>query len=986
VITDSIGRQFSIPTAMTSSTANCPTQSAPNQSTVGSTIWVVPGEGGDVTYTICYAQINIDFDFQMDDPDDNTLPYYTQTKYNGTTVIQSIVLPNGKFWLFTYDSADPTDSTSTADGDVVGITMPSGATIEYSYYPPGSVLSPNNIDAARIVHQRKVLDYNGTTLGTWTYLWDYNILHQISADGYTNSVQNPDGSVTSYAFSGDLSCVGSPCVQKTVGPSGETSIATTSRVGASGAGPSVDTLGINTYNASSCPTVDNCFVEWGSLLGPAANGYIIYSETHRQQFAVNSNSVVTTTSYDTLPQGVSITCNYPESGDGTSNPWTGPVPDYCTLYGNTYASTQIPPSLVVNDGGWIVSRPIPTSLTQMSLGLKLSQQTTDYSGAVLSNVSNQYFVQSSPAALSANLLDLPSVSTQYDASGKNIVAETEYYYDDPSQGPGGTKGLLTSKKGLMSPGVWSTAQYFYNSSDGSLSYSVDGNGNKTHIDSYDCNGLIPLSVTTAWQSTSSLPETTITTHDCNTALVTKVQGPNDTANNGNGTRYKYDNVGNLTGISYPDNGSVTIDYNNYAIPLVVSTTTSASPNPAVTKTTSYDGLGRVVKTAISGGGTIDTYYDSSGRVASISNPYYSNLDPTYGQTWFTYDGLGRKTIQKQPDENNLEWCFNGVVSSGQGNCLSSHGGSSSYPWTDYSDETGRHWQQVNDGLGRLTAVVEPSSIASSEATPGTETDYQYDMLGNLINVNQQGKIRQFTYDSLSHLITSKNPETGTICYGQWSNGNCQEGYDANGNLLYKTDANGIVTSYNYDAFNRLLQKITPVAGTDPTKYSVTCYEYDLLPGAPASANLIGHLVAEWTQPGNQCASSYSPSIGALTANVILSYDAMGRVTRSQQCVLTNCNSGIPFKLTQNYDLAGNLIRYTDGLDQMMLTQGFDAAGRLNTVTSSWNNDTFHPPNLFSVQSYNPAGGLQNWTMGNSLNLIRTYDNRLRVTSETVTQP
>jgi len=124
------------------------------------------------------------------------------------------------------------------------------------------------------------------------------------------------------------------------------------------------------------------------------------------------------------------------------------------------------------------------------------------------------------------------------------------------------------------------------------------------------------------------------------------------------------------------------------------------------------------------------------------------------------------------------------------------------------------------------------------------TYYSYDTLGNLICAAQDGgaggtfsscaaaptawRPRSFAYDSLSHLIQSLNPETGWTCYGTSGgavpNGsNCTSGYDANGNLAFKTDARNIVTSYSYDALNRLLSKRF---SNDPGSTPSSCYQYD----------------------------------------------------------------------------------------------------------------------------------------------------------------
>ncbi len=88
---------------------------------------------------------------------------------------------------------------------------------------------------------------------------------------------------------------------------------------------------------------------------------------------------------------------------------------------------------------------------------------------------------------------------------------------------------------------------------------------------------------------------------------------------------------------------------------------------------------------------------------------------------------------------------------------------------------------MSDGLGRLTAVLEPN-VAKA---PGIETDYGYDALDNLSGVTQVGDplveapvMRSFSYDGMSRLLTATNAESGTTTYG----------YDANGNVTSKVDA------------------------------------------------------------------------------------------------------------------------------------------------------------------------------------------------------
>ncbi|MGA7317474.1 MAG: hypothetical protein WBX22_26290 [Silvibacterium sp.] len=443
----------------------------------------------------------------------------------------------------------------------------------------------------------------------------------------------------------------------------------------------------------------------------------------------------------------------------------------------------------------------------------------------------------------------------------------------------------------------------------------------------------------------------------------------------------------LTGVNYPDTGQEKVTYSDAGPTPSVTTQTLQSGSTWITKETIYDAYGHPTQTELlnAGGGTdyVTTTYDGLAHAWTVTNPYYSTSDATYGKTTYTYDALDRRTSQTQPDNTAtnpsvLQWCYNGVASQGQSNCLANQSSQSTHPWVDSSDETGRHWQQVSDGLGRLTAVMEPNS----SNIPALETDYGYDALGNLLRVDQWGgangssgdRLRTFSYDSLSRLLSATNPETGTVSYS----------YDANSNVISKTDARGVVTAFAYDALNRLLSKSYP---SDPNKTPAACYQYDL-----ASLG-IGRLANQWTQ-STACQSTL-PTSGVQTSRLILAYDPMGRVTSEQQCVLSNCVSGTtPYSLAYTYDLAGHITSYPNGISSIGFTNAYDGVGRLQTITSSWD-DATHPPTIFSAQtassspcgqtpSYTAFGGLMNAVLGNGLTLSRSFDKRLRSNCETDT--
>lgn len=476
----------------------------------------------------------------------------------------------------------------------------------------------------------------------------------------------------------------------------------------------------------------------------------------------------------------------------------------------------------------------------------------------------------------------------------------------------------------------------------------------------------------------------------------------------------------VTQVSYPDGGQGTASYNDSGlnpsttVKKVIKNTTN--PTTETTKTI-LDGIGHTIQTQLSSdpGGTdyTNTIYDGSGHLYQRSNPTRcastpgalpsSCSEPTYGYTTFQYDVLGRKTSQIQPDGSTLWWCYDNIASNGQPNCLANASSIAAGTWVDFSDESGRHWQKVSDAFDRLVAVMEPDA----SNTPKLETDYSYNPLSDLTGVKEVGssaygeapRTRSFAYDSLSRLIASSNPETSSAsnppsltCPGTLGTWTMCYGYDGNGNLQSKTDNRNIITSYFYDALNRLVSKTYSDVNTPSS-----CYEYDLPLGKDAGYNDAGRLVSEWTQSG-ACPSSINaiPS-SAISWKYITNYDAMGRILSEQQCPLTPCSNLTPISYT--YDLAGGVTSSTNGAPPasvpIALTYTPDAAGRLAKVTSSWS-DATHPQTLLEADAstatalsapaaYSPFGGLEAslYGIGSASNVaalsdVRSYDTRARL--------
>lgn len=444
-------------------------------------------------------------------------------------------------------------------------------------------------------------------------------------------------------------------------------------------------------------------------------------------------------------------------------------------------------------------------------------------------------------------------------------------------------------------------------------------------------------------------------------------------------------------------------------PNVVTKTWMNSGAPPKVAATYSDGMGHAIGTELQsdpyGIDYTSTIYDGMGNVYMQSNPYRTT-DASYGTSTIRYDALGRKIQQTDADGVSIQqWCYDNAKSApAQSNChaqLGANGGT----WVDFADENENDWQRTTDGLGRLVHVIEPNGASQ---TPSLETDYSYNVLDDLLCAVQKGtsgtplkscaaapaawKPRSFTYNGLSELISSTNPETGTIAYT----------YDLDGNVQTKTSARGITTNYFYDADNRLTAKTYT---NDPTSTPVSCYQYDSSTVSGAAGNLIGRLTNQWSQRQSApaCNGAFSMSGAYLTLQSILNYDVLGHPIVEQQCTPSNCTKSF-YTLNYTFDLAGDLTSLTNGSasNPIVFTNCFDTAGRLQTMTSSLTGATY-PQSLFAAQSssattcpgsstavvsgsspapYTASGALQDFIYGNTaVTLNRSYDLRLRLMKE-----
>jgi RHS repeat-associated protein len=871
-------------------------------------------------------------------------------------VISSIQLPNGQSYSFTYDSTY---------GLINKITYPTGAYVQYtwSYDPESEALFTEGTQAngtgiscgyrfgmPRI--SKREVSYNGQSIAeeqdfTYYTKWTDNG-NDLTAVKWTYK----NNKVTTF----DL----------VVSPSRGKSYNTSYIYGPVNTGVYEFA---SSYVGSQVP-VENSIVyqDWGSgttlqtVVKTWTNQFLL---TSAQTDLPNGNSKATY-SYGTL----GALKEKDEFGFGQSTASRKTINTF-----QTFATNPI--------GSSIYDRPCQTLVTDGS-GNRISE--TDY------------FYDNGSAGTVCGTAGTPSV-----ASVSSITGHDEVNFSASSTGP---RGNATQQTRYLNTGISPTTTYTYDEAGQVLS-QTDPCGNTTCSDMPGTSGHTtnyyytdnyssgtPTGVTDTYLTTITDPlgHSSNFAYSLNDGQVTSSEDPNSQF-----TYYKYntppsgctlpDGLDRLSESDFPDGGKTTYCYNDAGPSPTVTATVYASPDPSIVTVTTLDGVGHTTRTQITsdtpaGADTVDTTYNGIGTVFSKTNPYRSPAaanDPPAGTTLFSYDALGRPTVQTQQDgTSKLQWCYNGIAS-GQSNCGANASSMTADSWVDVADEMGNDSQQVTDGLGRLVAVVEP--LLSNQTKRG-ETDYTYDLLDDLATVTQNGlsgevprAARTFTYDSLSRLTQAFNPESGSTCYGAMMSSDgppsCISGYDADGNLGSKTDARGTTIFYTYDALSRLKGKTysdgTPSIALNYDEASVSWMSAGL-------SNTIGRLSSAYSQGAN-IYSRYS-----------YSYDAMGRQTykgfMNPDSTGATLASGVGSSSTL-YDQAGHLTEITEG-PGINLYLVRDGAGRTTQVTSNKNttnllNNVFSHT-LFSGATYTPYGALSTRLLGNGLTETKTYDNRERVSS------
>jgi RHS repeat-associated protein len=672
-------------------------------------------------------------------------------------------------------------------------------------------------------------------------------------------------------------------------------------------------------------------------------------------------------------------------------------------------------SIILDTGGNALAKTMTYSYNatyQLTTGLDLTTTTESYfaevdqttaqtgainlitAGTTARSVETGY--SNDPSYRARNILGLPIYSIIKDSAGQ-AVAKSETVYDEFASyplltygdlgaedynDPGTTaRGLATTVRRYVDVGAnLSLATHAQYDQCGNLKVFTNERGVQTLTDySATYKHAYATQATTAapdpsGQQGSSAGFTSTSTYDYTTGLALTA-----TDANGQVTNFVYkdsqnnpDPLNRLRKVTRPDGGWTRYDFNDVVGNLYASTETKQDDTHTVKAYQYFDTMGRASRAFMSEGVVnnvesyivSDTKYDQMGRVCKGSNPYRMQAlggisttgDCAAAANWTTttYDALGRAKQVTLPDGTTVQSEYAGI-------------------YTTVTDQAGKQRRQVADALGRIARVDEPDLNGSLGAVdaPAQATAYEYDVLGNLIHI-QQGtspniQHRYFKYDSLSRLTYERQVEQAAPLTASDATGNSQWSrrivYDENGYQGLVTgqyDARNIHTQFTYDNLNR----ITGISYSDGVTPSVS-YVYDKISFTNSQdARTIYNL--------GRLAEVQTPALGSLPATAqSYNYDLMGRVANNRQTVGTNS-----YSMIYGYNAGGalNSERYPSG---RVVNYEYGEAGRLNSVASG---STIYA-SQFKYED--PRGLLSSFALGNGGNVATqsyAYNSRLQLSS------
>src|SRR5579862_2249078 len=761
--------------------------------------------------------------------------------FNSFYGIQSVGLPDGTSYGFTYDTGY---NGHIGYGLLNNVTLPSGGSLSFTF--------ANFTDSYRNVERWVSTRTSGG--GTWTYT----------------------PAVISYCSTGGTGCqqkvtVASPAGDNVVHTfthnNGAWNTQTAYYTGSSGSGTLLDTVTTDYDFSQPCPANSTC-TTGAAYVRPIRN-------TSTYPVPGGSISGKTEYSYDSPQYGNVIETREWKYYTGTPPSTADRTRDFTYITDTNYTQSRN-----------ILDR-VTDALTKDGSGIKVAETTFTYDDYSLTTPSGSITNYDALNYGSSNhYRGNPTTVNQW-VSGTTYLTQKNYYDT--------TGHLVQIADPLQTITTYSYTDQFAtdNGQNPPSHYTPYPNG--TYSNAYLTQVNLPVSGAMQFVYYFGSGKQAVSTDQ-----------------NGNSTYAHFmDSLDRLTGSYWPGGGSNTMSYSSSGH-THYGTVGGATSQVIHTE----DGLARITEADFSNDPSGSTYmergFDSSGRIACLSNPYRGTPSSCTSEPnqQYSYDGLNRTTKVTNADGTTANTYYGAAVTTTVGGIttqlctVGTYG--TGFPMLSM-DAASKKRETWTDGIGRVIEVDEPDS--SNNLT--VSTCYLYDANNNLSEIDQGSETRSYAHDGLSRVTSETSPEEGA---SGSSSGTTYYSYTIDGVHLcagaasavcYRTDARGIITTYLYDAENRLTNK----QYSDSTPW--VTYYYDTQPS--------------FSSLSNANAKGRRTGVSNGSGQAAWSYNAKGEVLTEQRTIGTVTKT---ISYTYASDGSPSFIYYPNG---NYASYGYNSAGQLNSA-------------------------------------------------------
>ena len=566
-----------------------------------------------------------------------------------------------------------------------------------------------------------------------------------------------------------------------------------------------------------------------------------------------------------------------------------------------------------------------------------------------------------------------------------------------------------------------------------------------------------------------------------TATAQKMSGfgeTGETTTAGSKVEMRYAALGGINSIKDPLNRTTTFTNDG------LSRRTSASYDGGFSESWKYDGEGSMLEHTDRRGITSAMSYDDLGRKLTTSVGSVTAQRITYAdasstedvfdarsnKTTYKYDGLRRvseitnadgkiKTLTYDGENLRSESDFKGnptrYIYDAMNRVTEVYDRSGGHLVINYSsndlaktttDRRGNITYEEFDALGRILSSADGAGGIVSYTYDGNnnrltqkdgnnnQTSFQYDALDRLTNITHAGGLQTetFTYDAAGNVKTHADGRGGVIEYAEYDTFNRAKSvkngagnetrlvYDGAGLLLSKRDPKNKTTAYQYNAFGSLTNVTEPGAGAWTLSYDdaqnlksltdalgrTTDYEYDNLNRLTKTKQPLGRETT-YTYDDNSNVATITDPKGQTTTLTYTALDDVKTAAYANQIThsfdydaeqnlwqIGESRNGQQRTSTREYDTRNRLKKTTDGFGKTV-SFTYDAANNLKTLTDAtgrvtgYDYDAKNQVDKVKVSGTQIAdydwfadGLLQKVSYANSTNRNYVYDTADRVTNIT----